>query len=126
MAAFADRFDLTPTQAGHVLTATGDWHGDPEVLANACFDGGDKARAIAVLAALHGDWEAWRGRIIAATEAAHGPAGAIRLAAVHGYDGEGMEGYFEIEFFAPALFGEDPAMAVGTLADGIDDVGVTG
>lgn len=126
MPTFADSFALAATAFADELTATGDWHGTADVMVSACFGGGESDRAVAVLAALHGDWDAWLGRVIAATEAAHGPAGAIRLAAVHGYDGDSMEGYFEIEFTAPALFGEDFAMAVGTLDAGIEDVGIPG
>ena len=126
MAGFTENFALVQAASGDVLTATGDWHGDDGVTVNACFEGGDRDAAIAVLERLHRDWPEWRSRLLAAIEAQHGPVAALRVEAIHAYDGEDLAGYFEIELAAPDLFGDDLAMAVGTISDGFEEVGVPG
>ena len=126
MAAFAENFSLAQAASGDVLTATGDWHGDDGVTVNACFEGGDRNAATAVLERLHRDWSEWRGRLLAEIEAQHGPVQILRVEAIHAYDGEDVAGYFEIELAAPDLFGDDLAMAVGTLSGGFEEVGVPG
>lgn len=126
MSTFTDCFALAPAASGDVVTANGDWHGQADVMVNANFDGGDHGKAVAVLAALHDAWPTWRAGLIASLEAQHGLAEDVQILAVHAYDGDGVEGYFEIEFAAPDLFGEDLAMAVGTLGGGIEDVGIPG
>lgn len=97
------------------LVAEGDWHGHP-VSVSASED--DQAAAIAVLADLHRDWPKWEARIAAAIAAKDLTAGSIEFEAISAYE----EGYFEVEFSAPKAFGQNIALAVGTIAKGIEDV----
>ena len=112
-------FNLIAKPGMSGLVAEGDWHGHL-VSVSACEE--DQEGAVAVLANLHRDWPKWATRIVEAMAAKGLTTGATEFEAISAYE----DGYFEIEFSAPETFGRAIALAVGTLEDGIEDVGTGG
>lgn len=121
---FSEEFGFEPGKDADCLTATGEWHGDDDVQLYAIFAKGNQDKAIEVLHTLHRNWRGWRTSMIEAIEQDYGDPGDFWIEAIHGYDGGGADGYFEIEFSAPDLFGDDLAMAVGTIGHGFEEVGI--
>ncbi len=124
MSDFTEDFVFMPRKSGNGMVAEGEWHGDEVTLFLS--DQSQRDEEIALLEELHRSWAAWSRLLRKAIDKEHGDPGDFWIEAISAYSGEGYEGYFEIEFSAPDLFGDDIALAVGTLKDGITDVGLPG
>lgn len=123
MSELTEDFEFRPRKSGNGQVADGDWHGEDIQVLTA---DGPQDEAMATLDELYRSWSAWSRMLVKAIEKAHGDPGDYWLEAITAYCGDGYEGYFEIEFSSPDLFGEDIALAVGTLKGGFEDVGVGG
>lgn len=118
MSTIREEFEFGPRKSGSGLIAEGDWYGDEIDIMTANKAAHDDA--LATLSDLHRNWRGWKSDLLDALDQSHGAPGNWWLEAIIAHD----KGRFEIEFSAPSLFGDDIAVAAGTLKGGFDEIAV--
>lgn len=111
-----DEFSFGPRKTGTGLIAEGDWFGDTIEVMTA--NGVDHRDALATLTDLFDHWTGWKADLRAALEDFHGAPGTWWVESILALAG----GRFEVEVSAPSLFGDDTAIAKGSLRGGFTDV----
>lgn len=118
MSTIREEFDFGPRKSGSGLIAEGDWYGDEVEIMTANTAPHDDA--LATLSDLHRNWRGWKIDLRDALDDQYGTPGNYWLEAITAF----ANGRFEIELSAPSLFGDDIAVAAGTLKGGFDEIAV--